>query len=117
MMLGAQSALTLTLAEPNAAGFDVRLAVLNVWVFIACRPLFLNAYVTHPMFRLLPLMVGGFWTNACCALYSTLMLAGVKDSQAVFYGCIAGGVVAVLGYIVYLLGQLPKPEEEAKKGK
>mmetsp|Transcript_31259 Transcript_31259/g.89648 ORF Transcript_31259/g.89648 Transcript_31259/m.89648 type:complete len:226 (-) Transcript_31259:69-746(-) len=106
------AALALALAKPNAAGVDVRRAVLNVLLYVLSRPLYVNCYTAHPMYRFFPLMLGGFWVNGASAAYSVLLGAGVKDSKALWHGLTIGIPIAVIACVLKLL---PKPAETKKK--
>ena len=104
-------ALALSLGAGNAVGADVRLPVTNLWLYILCRILYLQGYTTHPMFRLLPLVAGGFWVNGGYALYATLRQVGFADTAMLWHGCTIGVPVAVLMAVVTVIGQAKKKKK------
>jgi hypothetical protein len=105
--------LVLYLPSTNAAGVDFRIAIANMFLYIASRPFFGNFYLAHPELRFFPLMVGGFWVNAGLALYAVLMACGcVADSNLLWHACTIGCPAIILLLIVAMV-----PANQDKKSK
>ena len=77
------------------------------------RPLYISCYLEHPTYRLMPLMVGGFWTNVGTALYCCVVgFAGVQDFGALWWICLVG---VQIGIIVVGAGLKPAKQSKGKK--